>query len=254
MNRFFLFGLLMLVGFRGFPQTIASTVYSWSQASAVSYPDHTERTLLNGVTRDFANLNVRGITLLANQPSQPSQTLDEETLLIIREGELTVTLGGKTRTLGPNSIVLVMPGDLHRFENKSTRPVLYYEIRYTSNEMPDLDLDRMAGESFWIDWNDVPFQPHDKGGIRRMFDRATVMTKRFEMHVTTLRPGLLSHPPHTHRAAEMLILVDSSAQIIIGGALHPAGAGDLVFLESDVAHGLHNTGSAPCTYFAFQFE
>ncbi|GAB3274894.1 hypothetical protein GCM10027347_48050 [Larkinella harenae] len=235
-------------------QTILSKVYAWSKAPVARYTGYEDRTLMEGTTRDFNDFSIHGITLLANQPEPPSQVLDDELLLIVKEGPLTVTLGEKTKTLGPGSVVLVMPGDAHRFSNKTNQPVTYFVMRYASKEVPDLDLTRMAGGSFWVDWNTVPYKPHDKGGIRRMFDQSTVMCKRFEMHVTTLNPGLWSHPPHTHRAAEILLLIENTAQESIDGVLHPAQVGDIIFLESNVPHGIQNTSSKPCTYFAFQFE
>ena len=87
-----------------------------------------------------------------------------------------------------------------------------------------------------------------------MFDRATAMTKRFEMHVTTLNQGLWSHPPHIHWAAEILLLIQNTAQESIDGNLQPAAVGDIIFLESNVPHAIQNTSRGPCTYFAFQFE
>ena len=254
MKVFACFWLMVFAIVPALSQSIASNVYAWNQAPVVKHAGYEERTILSGTSRDFSQLSVHAITLFANQPVHHAQKLDEEQLIIIKEGDLTVRLGQKTKTLGPGSVVLIMPSDLHQFANKSTKPVTYYVMRYTSNEVPDLDLDRLAGGSFWVDWKDIPFKTHDKGGIRRMFDCATVMAKRFEMHVTTLNAGLWSHPPHTHRAAEILLMVDSTAQESIDGVLQPAGAGDLIFLESNVPHGIQNTSRGPCTYFAFQFE
>lgn len=254
MKSFWLLFLILLAGLPACGQSIASKVYSWNQAPVVKYVGYDERKILEGTTRDFTNFSVYAITLFANQPTQPAQTLDEEVLIIIKEGELSLTLGEKRKALGPGSVVLIMPGDLHRFENKTAKPLTYYVMRYTSNEMPDIDLTRLAGGSFWVDWKEVPYKPHDKGGIRRMFDCGTVMTKRFEMHVTTLNAGLWSHPPHTHRPAEILLMVDNTARESIDGVLQPAGVGDVIFLESNVPHGIQNTSQGTCTYFAFQFE
>lgn len=254
MKLFFLLALIGLAVRPAFAQSIASKVYSWSQSPVVRHIGYEERKILGGTTRDFTDFSLHAITLFANQPRQPAQKLDEEALIIIKEGELTVTLGNNMKTLGPGSVVLIMPGDLHRFENKTTQPLTYYIMRYTSNEMPDIDLTRLAGGSFWVDWKEVPYKPHDKGGVRKMFDCGTVMTKRFEMHVTTLNSGLWSHPPHTHRAAEILLMVDNTAQESIDGVLQPAGVGDVIFLESNVPHGIQNTSRGSCTYFAFQFE
>ena len=248
------FLLIAFVTPLAFSQSITSKVYSWDQSPVGRHTGYEDRTILEGTTRDFANLTVYAITLFASQPLHPAQKLDEEQLIIVKAGELTLTLGDKTKTLGPGSVALIMPGDLHRFANKSAKPLTYYVMRYTSNEMPDIDLSRLAGGSFWVDWNEVPYKQHDKGGIRRMFDCGTVMTKRFEMHVTTLNSGLWSHPPHTHRAAEILLMIDNKAQESIDGVLQPAGVGDVIFLESNVSHAIQNTSQGPCMYFAFQFE
>jgi (S)-ureidoglycine aminohydrolase len=235
-------------------QSIHSNVYAWDQAAVVKQAGFEDKTILEGATRDFANISVHAITLFANQPLQPEQQLDEEALIIVKAGALTLQLSNRNKILGPGSVVVIMPGDSYRLENKTTEPLTYYIMRYTSNEVPDLDLYRLVGGSFWADWEEVPFTKHSKGGIRRMFDYGTVMTKRFEMHATTLNPGMQSHPPHTHRAAEILIMVDNSAQESINGALQTAATGDVIFLESDVPHNIQNVGQQPCTYFAFQFE
>ncbi|GAB4034728.1 cupin domain-containing protein [Spirosoma jeollabukense] len=254
MQSFLLLLLTALAIHPAFSQSIPSKVYSWDQAPVVKHTGYESRTIMRGPTRDFSDLTIRAVTLFANRPSQHSQTLDEEQLIIVKKGELTLTLNEKKKTLGPGSVALIMPGDVHRFENKTDVPLTYFVMQYTSNEMPDIDLTRLAGGSFWVDWKEVPYKAHEKGGIRRMFDCGTVMTKRFEMHVTTLNAGLWSHPPHTHRAAEILLLIDGTAQESIDGVLQPAGVGDVIFLESNVPHAIQNTTQKSCTYFAFQFE
>ncbi|MBC7570568.1 MAG: cupin domain-containing protein [Spirosoma sp.] len=235
-------------------QAIPSSVYAWNQAPVVKNAGYEERTLLTGSTRDFSTFRVLGITRLANQPEAAPQQVAEETLVIVKEGELTLTTSGKTKTLGPGSIALIMPGDTHQLNNRSVRPLTYYLMQYRARQQPKPTLNQLAGGSMWVDWNDVAYQPNQKGGIRRIFDRATVMANRFEMHVTTLNAGLWSHPPHTHRAAEILLPIDNMAQESIDGKLHPASTGDVIFLESDVPHAIQNTSAVGCTYFAFQFE
>ncbi len=235
-------------------QSIPADVYAWNQAPVVKHAGYEERTLLTGATRDFSTFRVLGITRPANLPEHTPQQIAEETLVIVKEGELTLTLSGKTKTLGPGSVALILPGDVHQLNNKGARPLTYYLMQYRARQKPALTPDQSAGSSMWVDWNDVAYQPHQKGGIRRIFDRATVMTSRFEMHVTTLNADLWSHPPHTHRAAEILLPIDNRAQESIDGKVHPAVAGDVIFLESDVPHAIQNTSAVGCTYFAFQFE
>ena len=248
------FALLLLTAHPLIAQPIESKTYAWATAPVVKKTTTEQRASLEGTTTDFSHMEIHATTLLPHQAPHPAHTHDDEELVIIKDGELTVTIAGKMKTLGVGSIALIMPGDEHGFANTSASSVTYYVMRYTSKQPEDLERGRKAGGSFWVDWNDVAFKEHDKGGIRRMFDRPTAMTQRFEMHVTTLNQGLWSHPPHTHRAAEILLMVDHSAQESIGGKLHPATAGDLIFLESNIPHAIQNTGQKPCTYFAFQFD
>lgn len=235
-------------------EPIRSGVYVWNDTPVTRKTDSEQRLLLNGRTTDFSRFSLHATTLPARQAPHPAHRHADEELIIIKEGELTVTIEGKSKTLGAGSVALMMPGDEHGFVNAGDAPATYYVMRYESREPVNAQRGRQAGGSFWIDWRDVPFTAHDKGGIRRLFDRATAMTKRFEMHVTTLNKGLWSHPPHTHRAAEILLLIDQTAQESIDGTLHPARVGDVIFLESTVPHAIQNTSNGPCTYFAFQFE
>ena len=236
-------------------QVINSGVYKWVDAPVTKKAGSEQKTLLEGSTVDFRHFKIHATTLPAHQAPHPAHRHPDEELIIVKEGRLTVTIAGKTKTMGAGSIALMMPGDEHGFDNKSDAPATYYVMRYESTAPSDSVRGQRAGGSFWVDWNDVAFQAGTKGGVRRMFDRATAMTKRFEMHVTTLNEGLWSHPPHTHRAAEILLLIDGTAQESIDGKLHPAAVGDLIFLESNVPHAIQNTSrQGSCTYFAFQFE
>ncbi|GAB3880720.1 cupin domain-containing protein [Spirosoma agri] len=246
--------LLILATPATWVQPVHSGVYAWANAPLTTKANGVQRTILDGTTTDFRRMSIHATTLPPHQAPHPSHKHDDEELIIIKDGQLTVTIEGKTKTLGTGSVALMMPGDEHGFENKSDASATYYVMRYESKEPKDLGRGKQAGGSFWVDWNEVAFTPHDKGGIRRMFDRATAMTKRFEMHVTTLNEGLWSHPPHTHRAAEILLMIDKSAQESIDGKLGPATVGDLIFLEANVPHAIQNTSKGSCTYFAFQFE
>ena len=254
MKVVFLFWLISLFALPALAQPIPSSVYAWNQSPVITQAGSEDKTLLEGTTRDFAHLSVHAITLPAHLPSQPEQQLEEEALIIVKTGALTLELGNRSKVLGSGSVAVIMPGDSYRLTNKTTGPLTYYFMRYTSNEVPDLDLYRLAGGSFWVDQDEVPFTPSSKGGVRRMFDYGTVMTKRFEMHVTTLNPGMQSHPPHTHRAAEIMLLIDNTAQGSIDGTSQPVTAGDIIFLESNVPHNIQNISQQPCTYFAFQFD
>jgi (S)-ureidoglycine aminohydrolase len=126
-------------------------------------------------------------------------------------------------------------------------------MRYRSRER-DLTGGSVAGGSLIKNWDKIVFKPHEKGGRRDFFDTPTAMCKRFEMHVTTLKPGLKSHDPHTHTANEIIIVIDGKTEMQIGNNFFKGKAGSVYFLGSNILHGIGNDGGETCSYFAFQFE
>lgn len=233
---------------------IKAQIYHWDEAIVQKKETMEQRTLLEGSTVDFKHFKIHATTVYPNQAPHPSHAHDEEELIIVKSGTLTVNIANKAYTLEKGSIALIFSGDTHGLENKSDSAVTYYVMRYESKAPKNLERGQQAGGSFAVHWNDVPFQAHDKGGIRKFFDKPTSMTKRFEMHVTTLNEGLESHPPHTHRAAEILLPLDNIAEESINGNWIKARKGDIIFLESNIPHAIKNTGKGTVTYFAFQFE
>lgn len=253
MRSSLLIWLLACAASPAFPQAITSGVYAGQPLPLVNQPALAERTLLEGSTRDFSHLTLQAITLPANQPAQFSQQLDEEALLIIKAGEVTLTLAGKREILGPGSLAVIMPGDDYRVENKAARPLSYYLMRYTSNQMPDLDLYRLAGGSFWLDWQEVSAMADPQGGTRRMVAQATVMSNHVEMELVSLNAGSESQALHSHRAAELLISLDHPLEAHIAGALTGAQAGDVIFVESEIPHRIRNRSNEAHTYLAIRF-
>jgi quercetin dioxygenase-like cupin family protein len=76
---------------------------------------------------------------------------------------------------------------------------------------------------------------------------------KFEVHVTTLKPGMSSHPVHRHVWEEMLLIRDGSVDVSINGQKHHAGAGSLIFFASNDPHNATNVGTTPATYYVINF-
>lgn len=253
--RYILFILLLTVSFSGIAQypQIPSAVYRWDEVAVSNKGTSEQRVLLEGATPAFKHIKVHATTVAAGEAPHPGHQHADEELIIVKEGQLTVTMKGKTETLEKGSVALIMPGDEHALNNNGKQPVTYYIMRYETDK-PQPERGTKAGGSFVKHWKDLDYKTHDKGGRRNVFDTATTQSERFEMHITTLNQGLMSHPPHTHKAAEILLLIEGQAEESIDGTWQTSQIGDIVFLQSQVPHALRNTGKGPATYFAFQFE
>lgn len=239
----------------GQTDTVKAQVYSWKNLKPVKEETRERRQILEGSTFALQNLEIHTTTLEPGQsPHPPHVHAAEEELIIIKEGKLSVTINGKTEVLGKGSVAMAMPGDMHGFNNAGDTKATYYVIKYKAKQPLDSARASTAGGSFTVDWKNITFTPHDKGGVRRFFERPTAMFKRYEMHVTTLNEGLQSHAPHTHVAEEIILMVEGDATMQFGQNFMRASTGDLIYLSSMVPHAIKNTGKGPCTYFAFQWN
>jgi len=179
---------------------------------------------------------------------------DFEEIVFVKEGKLEITLNKEKKVMGPGSVALIMPGDEPGIVNVGKSQATYYKIKYKSKKPLDAERGKNAGGSVLLDWDSIQFQPHDKGGIRRFFDRKSAMSERIEMHATTLNPGIKSHEPHTHVPAEIVIMMDGTTEMEIGGKTYKGKTGDIYFLGSNIPHAIRNTGDKSCMYLAFQWE
>lgn len=241
---------------------IESKVYKWDDLVVAKRPQGEARQILEGTTPHFKLCKVHASTLLPKGRMRPEAYRQEnEELIIVKEGELTVTIEGKTKVLKAGGIALIMSGDMRENVNMSDKITTYYVFQLNSIEPVDIERGKKAGGSLLLNWDEIAFKANTKGGRRDFFNRPTSMCKRFEMHTTTLNEGLMSHDAHQHNPAEIIFLIDShanekdsKAQETINGVWHDSKVGDIIFLQSNDLHGIKNVGKGTCTYFAFQFE
>lgn len=231
---------------------IASNVYSWD-SSTTGLRSGAGKQIFSGSGAILASHTVTGITLLKGIPFSADPGSPLEKFFIIKNGPVHVQLDDEAAVLDRGSVVAVMPGSKIVFTAQSETAQLY-EMDYTSIAPPNPERGKTAGGSFMLDWNKIEFKPHDKGGVRQFFDRKTVMMNRFDIHVTTMNPGLKSHDPHTHRNEEIILMLQGNAEMQIGTEKHKTNAGDVVFLGSNVLHNLTNTGTVPAIYYAIQWN
>jgi (S)-ureidoglycine aminohydrolase len=238
---------------------IISDDYAWKNAPVEKTKTGFKRTIINGVATDFVAMNITAVTL--EKGKSESASAEVENMIIVKDGSLKITINGEAKTVGRGSVAIVMPGDSRSFSNAADGDTTFYVLSYRSKNPVDAERGKKAGGSFVMDWNDVKYVPRDDGagGTRQFFKRATAMGQRMDLHATLLNPGQSSHAPHHHRAEEMIIMLEGDVEEYLGpaetgGKSKKATAGDIVFLVSNEYHAIHNLGTKPALYFAFQFE
>ena len=226
-------------------QPIATNVYGWKGGGDVMF---------DGSGAVLAQQTLVGHTLKGRRSMRFNAGVQgAELFFIIKKGPIEVVLNGNTRQLDNGSVVFVLPGDEVVFRNPGRDPGTFYEMQMRSSA-PDNSRGRSAGPSFMIDWYDMVYKPHDKGGVRQLFDRKTVHTNRFDIHITSLNPGLSSHAPHTHKNEEIILMVDGEGEMVHGDKKRMLYTGGAAWVESMIPHNITNTGKRPAVYFAIQWN
>jgi quercetin dioxygenase-like cupin family protein len=110
----------------------------------------------------------------------------------------------------------------------------------------------VLGTTF-VDWDSLTVRSTPIGQSRSVFDNPTPTLEKFEVHITTLRPGMLSHAVHQHPWEEMLLIKEGDVEVSINGQKHKAGPGFLIFFASHDPHNLKNVGDKPATYYVINF-
>jgi quercetin dioxygenase-like cupin family protein len=105
----------------------------------------------------------------------------------------------------------------------------------------------------FVDWNSLVPRPTSAGVVRQVFDNPTVAMDKLEVHITTLNPGVESHPIHRHSWEEILLVKEGDFELTVNGRKQHAGPGAMAFLASNDPHNARNSGNKPGTYYVLNF-
>ena len=105
----------------------------------------------------------------------------------------------------------------------------------------------------FVDWDSLVPKKSAVGQGRKVFDNLTLTMDKLEMHITTLNPGMESHPVHKHPWEEMILIKEGDFEFNLNGQKHHAGPGALVFFASNDPHNAKNVGDKPGTYYVLNF-
>ncbi len=111
----------------------------------------------------------------------------------------------------------------------------------------------VLGPSVWR-WDEIKPHDTDVGAYAQIVRAPTATLDELEMHVTTLKPGLSSHAPHTHPNEELVIIREGQVEVLSGGIWKTVGPGGVVFNASNSPHALRNVGAGNAVYHVINWK
>ena len=209
--------ILFLFPFTALAQqdSVLSGAYNWQQPAAQKNKI-VPVVLLEGKVHDFEWMQWTANTIAGSKEIKQNVAGNQEQVIIIKSGSVTVHFGDSSFLLTANSLAVLMPGEKYTLKNTAGGPCDFYCMKYRRGGSDEIKKSP-ADKSFVKIWESIPFKSNTIGGGKRdFFERSTAIQKRFEIHVSTLKEGIRSHDPHTHLAEEIVLLLNGDTEMQIG--------------------------------------
>lgn len=98
-------------------------------------------------------------------------------------------------------------------------------------------------------FDQLPVKTNKENQTRPVLDGMTHAGCALEVHLTSLPPGGMPHPPHHHVHEEMLLVQEGTMEVTIMGKKARLGPGSVGFVHSNEEHGWQNVGDTRAQYF-----
>jgi quercetin dioxygenase-like cupin family protein len=98
-------------------------------------------------------------------------------------------------------------------------------------------------------YEDLPVKENGKNRSRAVLQGRITRGAIIEMHETELAPGLVPHGSHHHVHDEIVVVREGQVEFTVGGKVDVLGPGSVVYVASNVEHGLRNAGDTRARYF-----
>lgn len=105
-----------------------------------------------------------------------------------------------------------------------------------------------------FEWTRLEARQTEIGARRDVLRAPTRTLDELEIHITTLNPGAVSHPPHRHPEEELLIVREGTVETLQNGVASRLGPGSIIFHASNDLHNIRNVGTTPATYHVVQWR
>jgi (S)-ureidoglycine aminohydrolase len=182
---------------------------------------------------------------------KPELDAKAEGVLFVVEGELTLTLAGRTYKMTPGGYAFIPPASNWSVHNRGNGPVLFHWIRKFYESVNGLD----APDALVLNENDITPSPmpgtDGRWATTRFVDPADL---RHDMHVTivTFEPGAVIPFAETHVMEHGLYVLEGKAVYRLNQDWVEVEAGDYMWLRAFCPQACYAGGPGPFRYLLYK--
>lgn len=115
---------------------LTSRILDWASLTPTPIPNGERRMMLDGPTATVDLLHVHATTLAVGQVSGQALRHPRDEVLIVKEGEVEVSLDGTTQKASAGAVLFFASGAVTRLKNIGAGPATYYVIYYETPKTP----------------------------------------------------------------------------------------------------------------------
>jgi len=232
---------------------LGSTFVDWNSLRFRATPVGLYCAVFDEPTATLEKIEVHVTTLFPGMASHSPHHHPWEEILLIKEGQVEVSINGNRQAAGPGAFVFIASHDVHNVTNVADKPATYYVINFCTDAVRTAR-DRPAAEwapagtlsSRVVDCDSVPAPP--KGSHRTVVDSPTVTFVRLESHISALAPGASTRPRSRDPGDELFIVKSGILEATLNGVACRLGAGSFYYVAPNDERTMRNIGTEPCSY------
>lgn len=238
---------------------LGSTFVDWDSLTFRQTPVGQYCQIFDDPTPALEKLEVHVTKLLPGMASHAPHHHPWEELLLIKEGQVEVSINGAKQRAGPGALVFFASHDVHNLTNVGTMPAVYYVLNFCTGAVHTVR-DQPAAEwapqgalrSCVVDCESVVAKTMRIGFHCDILDSPTVTFLRLESHITALRPGQATTPQNRDPGDELFVVKSGEVLTTLNGITRVMTPGSLYYVAPNDARTMVNPGKIPCSYQVFK--
>jgi quercetin dioxygenase-like cupin family protein len=237
------------------PSVLGTTFVNWDSLTARGTPVGEQRAVFDNPTPTLEKLEVHVTTLLPGMESHPVHHHAWEEILLVKEGNVVVSINGRKQHAGPGAMIFFASNDPHNLVNAGDKPATYYVINFYTDLVHTVS-DKPAAEqavpgklaSSVIDCNSLPATPTKTGSRVSVVSSPTLTFLALESHITTLSVGQSTASDIVDAGDEFVVFKSGMVEVTVNGVADRMKEGSMLYWAPNDKRTLRNIGTTPVSY------